>query len=415
MSTPFIDTLLKEWATERQAEYIDAVNLHGSAGKAADILGVHRSAIARAIASVRRKAAAQGFSPEHGLNHVIPAPFVARGHSTLDRVDPLTGERKQVLQWTKTRLDDQQWLEMLRGAVAEFLESVPRVEAPAAPLDYDTDIVPWVQIGDAHFGLLCHAAETGENFDLKIAESELLTAIGILIDELPPCERIVLNDLGDFTHYENFTATTEASGHALDFDTRFPKMIKVYSRVMRAVVDMALAKARHVDVIINQGNHSRTNDIWMAELLRVAYGHTGRVHVLNNDNVFIGYRMGKTLVLVHHSDRCKPKDLVGVMITDFREDFGETDFHYIDTGHVHHGMAMKEHPSIFIESFNHLAAMDKWAHDHGYRNRKSITLIRRSRRYGEVGRRVLPIQEIRDRLVGAAATSRFDQRTAFTV
>lgn len=172
-------------------------------------------------------------------------------------------------------------------------------------------------------------------------------------------------------------------------------MIKVYSRVMRFVVEKALSKERFVDVIVNQGNHSRTNDIWMAELLRVAFGHTGRVNVLNNDSVFIAYRMGNTLVMTHHADKCKPTQLAHVMTNDFREDYGETEFHYVDIGHVHYGMVMKEHPSIFVESFNHLASLDKWAHDGGYRNRRSITIVLRSKTYGEVGLRVLPIQEVR--------------------
>jgi len=130
------------------------------------------------------------------------------------------------------------------------------------------------------------------------------------------------------------------------------------------------------------------------------------VHVLNNDSVFIGYRMGNTLVMTHHSDKCKPARLADVMITDFREDYGETEFHYIDIGHVHHGMVMKEYPSIFVESFNHLAAPDKWAHDSGYRNRKSISMVLRSRTYGEVGRRVLPIQQIRDAILGTVGPAR---------
>jgi hypothetical protein len=46
--------------------------------------------------------------------------------------------------------------------------------------------------------------------------------------------------------------------------------------------------------------------------------------------------------------------------------------------------------------------LDKWAHDFGYRNRKSITIILRSKTYGEVGRRLLPIQEIRARLTNAS-------------
>ena len=208
--------------------------------------------------------------------------------------------------------------------------------------------------------------------------------------------RFVINDLGDMTHYENFTGTTEASGHALDYDTRFPKMISTYSRVMRFIVDTVLTKADHVDVIINQGNHSRTNDIWMAELLRVAYAHTGRVNVLNNGSPFIGYRMGRTFVLTHHSDKCKPARLVDVMMSDFGIDSGECEYRYIDIGHIHHGMRMNELAGATVESWNTLAAKDKYAHDYGYRARQSISIVDRSRSYGDIGRRVLPIRRVRD-------------------
>jgi hypothetical protein len=75
---------------------------------------------------------------------------------------------------------------------------------------------------------------------------------------------------------------------------------------------------------------------------------------------------------------------------------------------------MKEYPSIIIESFNHLAALDRYAHDNGWRNRKSITIILRSKTYGEVGRRLLPIQEIRDRLDNALDTGN-DRKEVFSV
>ena len=62
--------------------------------------------------------------------------------------------------------------------------------------------------------------------------------------------------------------------------------------------------------------------------------------------------MGNTLVMTHHSDKCKQTQLAHVMTNDFRKDYGETEFHHVDIGHVHHGMVMKEHPGIFVESFN---------------------------------------------------------------
>jgi DNA repair exonuclease SbcCD nuclease subunit len=123
--------------------------------------------------------------------------------------------------------------------------------------------------------------------------------------------------------------------------------------------------------------------------------------VLNNATAFIAYRMGKTFVLVHHSDKCKPDQLVKVMSVDFQHDWGETDYHYVDIGHIHHKLTSKEHPGAVVESWNILAPMDKWAHDGGYRSRQSITVVDRSRRYGEVGSRTLPIRRVRDAILAA--------------
>jgi hypothetical protein len=404
-----VDIRWKEWATTTQAKYLDAIIEHGSMTKAARACGVNKSVVISSMAYLRKAAAKAGYAPSHDMTHTVPDGFMVKGISTYYNKDG-----KPSGQWVKSTADQERMQEIMREAVQAFIEETPKIDVVSGPKNYSTDLIPWIQIGDAHIGMLAHAAEVGENFDLKIAERELCGAISMLIDEMPSCERAVINDLGDFTHYENFSATTEASHHALDYDTRFPKMIKVYSRVLRFIVEKTLEKAQHVDVIINQGNHSRTNDIWAAELLRVAYGHTGRVHVLNNDSVFIAYRMGKTFVMTHHSDKCKPQQLAHVMATDYAKDWGETTFRYIDVGHVHHNSVLKEHPGVVVESFNHLASSDKWAHDAGYRSRKSITVVLRSKTYGEIGRRLLPIQEVRDRLQNAKQATP-TEREVYTV
>lgn len=396
-----IDDDLYPYATARQIEMLDAVRQEGSMRGAARALKLDYKTVHQAVAAAKKRAALKGHSPEHDMTRTVPEPFIVKGVSTYYNKDG-----KPSGQWVKSQVAQEQYNEMVKAAIGEFLADVPQLPVTVAPLDFQSDIIPWIQIGDAHLGMLAHAAETSENFDLKIAETELCGAIALLIDEMPNCERIVLNDLGDFTHYDNMAAVTAASGHPLDADGRISKMLRVYSRTMRFLVERCLKKCQHLDVLINQGNHSRVNDLWMRELLTVAYAHTGRVHVLDNDNVFTAYRMGNTLVMVHHSDKCPPGRLVGVMTSDFRRDFGETEFHYIDIGHVHHHFVSKEHPSVVIESWNHLAANDKWAHEAGYRSRKAITVVLRSRTYGDLGRRVLPIEELRDKIaerMGAAA------------
>lgn len=404
-----IDQKLREYATDHELKCLDMVAKHGNLSAAGRAMGTTRQSIQGSIARLQKRAAKHGYAPGHFVSGT--APGFGMGKVTVQRGP--SGEVERT--WERQSPENVAWLESVEEAIRGFVEGVGPIKVAKAPLDFQSDVIPWIQIGDAHIGLLAHANEVGENFDLRIAERELCGAIGILVDELPACERIVINDLGDFTHYENFEGETQASKHRLDFDSRFPKMIKVYSRIMRFIVEKALEKALHVDIIINQGNHSRTNDIWMAELLEVAYGHTGRVHVLNNGTPFIAYRMGNTLVMTHHSDKCKPQRLADVMTTDFRKDYGETEFHYVDIGHIHHGMVMKEHPGVFVESFNHLAHLDKWAHDAGYRNRRSITIVLRSRQFGEVGRRLLPIQEVRARMTLSAEEQQSGAKEVFTV
>lgn len=403
-----MDAALRQWATPRQHEYLDAIDAHGSEGKAAKALGVNARTVQKSMRALEATAARKGNAPGHWNDGVAPGYLM--GKVTVQRASGAV-ERT----WERQSPDFAQWREMADEMKAAFLEDIPDLPCQAAPQDFQNDIIPWIQIGDAHIGMLAHAAEVGENFDLKIAERELCGAVAMLIDEMPPCERLVINDLGDASHYDNLAAVTSASGHPLDADGRHHKMLRVYSRTMRFIVDRALTKAKFVDVLINQGNHSRINDFWMREVLEVAYRDSGRVNVLDNDSVFIPYRMGNTLVMVHHSDKCQPAKLVGVMTTDFRKDYGETQFHYIDTGHVHHHFVSKEHPGIVIESWNHLAASDKWAHDAGYRSRKAISVVLRSRTYGEVGRRLLPIEEIQARLAKAQGCAVKTPKEVYTV
>jgi len=343
----------------------------------------------------RLKAAARkGIAPGHWNGGVAPGYLM--GKVTVHRKDG------GVIETWERQHPDQDFYEAIQSGIAAFVADQPPMAIPSvAPKSRDKDVIPFIQIGDAHFGMLAHEAETGANFDLKIAEREMLAGFSTLIDESEPTERLFINDVGDFTHYENMKGETEASGHKLDYDGRFPKMIDVYARTMRALVDKALSKAQVVDIAINQGNHSRTNDIWMATLLREVYGHTGRVNVLNNRTPFIAYRMGNTFVMTHHSDKCKPARLAHVMATDFRQDWGETRYRYIDIGHIHHNMVSKEHPGAQIESWNQLANKDQWASDNGYRARQSISVVERSRTYGERRRRLLTIDEIRDGIEAA--------------
>lgn len=388
-----IDENLYQYCTPRQRQILEAIGRLGSAKEASLELGLNKGAASETYIDVKRKAAKNGYAPEAAIEHPVAQGFQLKGYSHFTKT--ASGENI----WLKTEAVRERWEQAVTDAIANCAVRQINIPAPKVQTFDGKDIIPWLNIGDAHIGMLAHHDEVGTNFDLKIAKAEILQAAFDLIDMAPDCERMVINDLGDGTHYENMKGMTERSGHQVDFDSRFPKMIDTYLDIMESIIEKALHKAATVDVIINQGNHSETNDYWAARYFRRLYSRLGnnRVNVLRNENPFIAYRMGKTLVLVHHGHKCKPERLREIMSTDFAIDWGEATFRYIDGGHIHHFSA-KELAGAEWCSFNNLAPLDKYAHDGGWRSKQAMTLVLRSRTYGDVGRYKMPIEKVWDRI-----------------
>jgi len=398
--------------TDIEKSALNSMRKYKNARVAASCAGQNVNSFRSALERIRNRAYANlpGLH-DSTIQDAIPDGYQIKGVSNM--VENSLGKPM----WVKTeKAQAQQALEM-DIAAKSYADKLPKVEpTKIAEQSDDTDLIPWFNIGDAHLGMLAHDKEVGHNFDLKIAERELCTALAMMIERAPRTQRCVVQDMGDFTHYDNMAGKTSESGHDLDFDTRLNKMIYVYSRVMRFIVTTALEKYQHVDVIINQGNHSRVNDHWMAAHLSAIYENEPRLTVLNNSSVFIPYRMGNTFVMSHHSDKCKGARLAGVMANDFAQDWGETKYHYVDIGHVHHKSVTKEDNGAIIESFNQLAPMDKYAHDGGWRSRQMLTTVLRSKTYGETGRMVLTAEEVKDRILKLKpGTTALSRREVYTV
>jgi hypothetical protein len=412
---PTIDELksLRSYCkNEHQLTIIEAViAAEGSGSKAAETLQMGKSSVNDILGRVRKYAADKGWAPTHDMIFTVPDSHnVKRVSSLRNREGEITA------QWIISEPEKMSLEEQIRSLIAVFKEDLPVRALSVEPTGiFDTDLIPWLNIGDAHLGMLTAAAETNEDFDLAIGESEICAAFGTLLDRLPTTERIVLCDLGDMTHTEVNSSQTEASGHALDVDGRFYKIFKTYIRVMRFLIETALTKFKYVDVIINQGNHSRTNDIAMAEFLRHIYEGEERLHTLDNTNVFIPYRLGNTFVLTHHGDKTKMDRMTNVMVSDYRNEM-DARYKYIYTGHIHNNKVLAESHGIVVESFNQMSAGDKYAFDAGYRSRKCMTAVLLSKTYGEKGRISVPIDEIKD-IVGKLPAGDSSKRcpTVFTV
>jgi hypothetical protein len=381
-----LDEKLKQYATETQAKYIDAVNKFGGIAQASRGLSVGRTTIRDAIYRVRRKASQQGYSPEHNLVHPVPVTHFAKGVSTLYGED---GEVKA--QWVKS----QAHVDNLRETAEEIVNSLsvePRktITPPKHCID---DLLTVYPMGDPHIGMYAWHEETGSDFDCDIAERDLATAIDRLTENAKPTEKALVVNLGDFFHADNQQGVTARSGNVLDVDTRKQRVMVIGVRIMTHLIDATLKKHKQVTVINEVGNHDDESSYVLSLILSAYYKNEPRVHIDLSPATFHYYRFHKVLIGVTHGYQCKPDKLGQILATDRAKDWGETEFRYWLVGHIHH-TSKKEVPGCVIESFRTLAGKDAWHSASGYRSGRDMVRITYHKDYGEVGREIVGIKEI---------------------
>lgn len=375
------DQNLKQYATDRQWELYLAVCEHGSNKKAAKALGVNRRGVDHAIKRMKDAAARQGYSPEHDMKRPVPDGFHLKGTSTL-----YDEEGNQKLQWVKSNIDRERQREIFEEAVQGMAEDLPKVQPrEKGPKSINHDLMTVYPIGDAHIGMLSWPEETSDDWNLELAEQIHCQAMANLVDRSPASEKAVVINLGDWFHADNMQGVTQRSGHSLDMDGRYAKMVRVGVKVMRQCIERALDKHAEVHVINVIGNHDDTGAMFLAICLANVYEHEPRVVVDTAPSAFHYIRHGKVLIGCHHGHSCKPEALPGVMATDRAKDWGESEYRYWYIGHVHH-QALKEYAGVTVESFRTLAAKDAYAHWGGYRAQRDMKAIVHHRELGEVSR-----------------------------
>lgn len=381
-----IDEGLKQFATTgRQAEIIDAISQHGSYRKAAVALNCSKGSIQKSVELVKRKAAKQGYSPEHGMVHSVPEPFIVKGHSTLYDKD---GNTK--LQWVKTTVEESQFESMVKDFVQMLSEDIKGLSPIVAkPKLCEKDILTIIPMGDPHFGLYAWQEDAGDNFDLNIAEKLTCSAIDRLIQSSPNSETALLLNLGDMFHADNQKNVTN-SGHQLDVDGRWAKVQQVGLKATIYCLQRLLEKHQNVIFRINKGNHDGHSSYALALMISCYFANEPRIHVDLSPSVAWYYQFGKVLIGSTHGDTIKGKDMLSIMAADKPVEWGASKYRYWYVGHVHH-KDVKEYHGGVVEYFRTLAARDAWHQGQGYRAGRDMCSIILHKEYGEIERHTCDI------------------------
>jgi hypothetical protein len=375
-----MNELLQYCITARQAEIIQAVIDEGSNNKASLKLGIARQTVDEVVKKVKRKAAIKGWSPDHDMIRPVPDAFVVRGVSTY-----YNAEGKASGQWVKSRLDDEKFQELLRSAVDGFKDDLPRISLTNPPPLGNDNLLNCYVITDYHLGMLSWSEETGEDWDIQIAEDLIYKWFAQAIHQSPDANTAIFAQLSDFLHFDGMDAVTPASKHLLDVDTRFAKLVRVAIRIIRQIINMLLAKHQNVHILMLDANHDPVSQIWLREWLAVTYENEPRITVDTSPNPYNAYEFGATALFFHHGHKKRISDVSSVFASQFREMFGRTKYAYAHTGHLHH-LDVKENNLMIVEQHRTLAAPDAYSARGGYLSGRDAKVITYHKRYGEVSR-----------------------------
>jgi len=375
-----IDEGLRQFATIRQLEILDAVIIHGSHGKAAKALNVCKGTVQRSIEGLRRRAASRGYSPQHDMTRTVPDGYMVKGVSTY-----YNAEGKASGQWVKSSVDAKAQELMMREAIEAMKEEIPRLPPSEPPTSINHQLLNCYVITDYHLGMLSWKEETGDDWDIKIAEDLIVKWFRQAIAQSPNSKQAVFAQLSDFLHFDGMDAVTPASKHLLDVDTRFAKLVRSAIRVLRIVIDMLLAKHDQVHIIMADANHDPVSQIWLREWFSVLYENEPRITVDKSPNPYNAFEWGSTALFFHHGHKRKVANVSEVFASQFREIYGRTKYAYAHMGHLHH-LDIKENSMMIVEQHRTLAPADAYAARGGWLSGRDAKVITYHNEFGEVSR-----------------------------
>lgn len=375
-----IDPGLLDYATPTQKRYAELLKGYPSFAEAERELGLTKDAIAKSIRRLTRAAARKGYAPGHFEHGVAPGyrmgkVTVQRGPNgverTWERMSPAAADRTNALREFAEELAD-----LFRA----------RSPLPPKPVLLSTSVLTAYKFGDPHFGMESTVEAGGDNFDLDEADRLTRAAIDRLVAVTPASQTCILEVIGDAVHANDSSALTPGHKNPLDVDRRgFGYALKRAARAWVYAILRALEKHETVIVWFLEGNHDPDAAQAVALMLSFYFENNPRVVIETDRAVFRYHRFGKVLLGAHHGDKVKMGELPLLMAVDRPEDWGQTEYRYIDTGHIHHDV-VKEVQGVRVESLRTLAAKDPYHAMKGYRSLRDTRAVVYHEAYGEVER-----------------------------
>lgn len=224
---------------------------------------------------------------------------------------------------------------------------------------------------DAHFGKLAWDQETGNSYDIKIAEKVYTNAVDDLISN--SADRKISNWLlpigNDFYHMDNLHNTTFA-GTPQDVDGRYAKIIMAGEMAVINAIEK-MAKIAPVDVVWIPGNHDFTTSYHLARTIEAWFRKHAPVTVNATPAPRKYYHWGVTLLGMTHGNEEKKDILPSLMATERPTEWANSTCREWLIGHDHRSRKWMTQPTdtyegTTVRTLRSLAGTDLYHFKKGY-------------------------------------------------
>lgn len=289
--------------------------------------------------------------------------------------NPQVVELWQIKIWLKNKVTSPilKAIEQLTSDLKTYSPKYPSIPKAKIAVPHMMEI----SIYDTHFGQLAWGAETGTDYDIKIAEACYIDAVKQHIQYAKPFEiEKFLFPLGqDFFHINNAQNTT-VNDTKQDIDCRLAKIYNAGVWALIKAIEM-MASIAPVEVIYVPGNHDRDISYFATAGLKLCFRNNERITVDDSPKLRKYVLYGSNLIGFTHGDEEPHRDLPAIMAGERPDLWAKSKYREWHLGHLHKrketrfnagdtftGVSVKVLPSI--------SGTDAWHYRKGYVNKGRI-------------------------------------------
>ena len=354
-------SIIKNKMTPNQKEIIDAYLKTGNYTAAAKLLGKDRANVRKSILMLE----AQGRVP---WRSAAPTP----GHLTVGKSTVQFDKNGDVVQEWRRQYPDAQLMQDVIDGLCKQVKGAGKAPIRKAKKTDVKDVLFELDIFDAHVGMYADEKETKDSdYNCDIAAARMVEAAEALASRSSRPQKCVLVFGGDMMHSDNRRNQTEASGHVLDVDTRYHRVVEYLITACRDVVQIAASIAAEVEVVVLEGNHSWHSEVWLAKVLDAYYSNCKNVKVKSEPSPRKHLIWGENLLVWAHGDRIAAPKWPMIIAAEFAAEWGKTKYRHLKCGHVHHKktiapVTIDEQSGLVVEYLEALCPADAWHSGAGF-------------------------------------------------